>query len=211
VKLRAFAFVFLAAASVGCVHSRPSVLAIPLQVSERPDDFPAVKYSDELRLFVQPVVDEREDKAHVGANQEGDSTVPVIAGGTPPTEFVAKIVTSELSNAGVKIATDAASANRVLRLRLTRFYTTEKNLYESEVGVIAEVLDAKQRVLFSSALSGHGKQFGHSLDPDNYDEVFSRCVFDLAKNMFTQGDFQKAIDVSGTGPAARTVDGGAAI
>jgi hypothetical protein len=192
--------IVLAAASAGCFHApRPTVLSIPLDVAASPDQLPVVHYSESLRLYVMPVADERSDKDHVGANKESDPAVPVVAAKTQPTDFVARIVSSELSSGGVKIASDPGGANRALRIRLQRFYTEETGTYASEVTAVAEVLDDKQQVVFSATVTGTGKQWGRSLNADNYDEVFSRATFDMAKNMLTQPDFQKALDVGGGG------------
>ncbi|HEV3189936.1 MAG TPA: hypothetical protein VGY54_05530 [Polyangiaceae bacterium] len=186
------------------------MLKVPLNVAGSSQRESVVHYSAGLRLYVAPVADERPEKARIGSNHEGIPAVPVVADGTPPTDFVGKILTSELSGAGAHIAPDAASANRVLSMRLVRFFAEEGGMYESDVGAIAEVRDPAGQSLYSYSVTGQAKQWGRSLSPDNYNEVFTRAVFDLAKHLVEQPEFQNALNVGNDGAShSPPPDGGA--
>jgi hypothetical protein len=199
----------MVSAATAC-GSRPTMLKVPLNVAGSSQRESAVHYSAGLRLYVAPVADERGDKSKIGSNHEGTPEVSVVADGTPPTDFVGKILTSELSSAGAHIAPDPASANRVLSLRLVRFFAEEGGMYASDVGAMAEVRDPAGQSLYSYSVTGQAKQWGRSLSPDNYNEVFSRAVFDLAKHLVEQPAFQKALDVGNDGAShSPPADGGA--
>jgi hypothetical protein len=188
----------LAAALGAC---RPSELPIPLDVAATGPAPGAVPYVEGLRLYVEPAEDERPDKARVGANREEATAVAIVADPREPSAFVTRIVRTALRDSGVHLVRNADSANRVLRMRLRRFFTEETSTYHADVGVIAEVFDSDGHVLFSSMVSGTAHQWGLSLSPDNYDEVFSRAVFDMGKNLMLQADFQRALGAGGAGTA----------
>jgi hypothetical protein len=189
----------LCVGAVACHHLsdvRPPNLAVQLHVSGNPDAPDAVHYSPALKLYVEPVVDERDDKTRIGVNNERAPEVPILASPEmAPGAFVGQIVVSQFATSGVKTVPDVASANRVLRLRLTRFFTEEGGTYQSEVGATAEVRGLDDKVLFSFAVTGSAKKWGSSLEADNYNEVFSSAAFDFAKNLVELADFQKAVDV----------------
>ncbi len=173
-----------------------------LHVSGNGDAPEAVHYSPALRLYVEPVVDEREDKTRIGVNSEHPPEVPILASPEmSPGDFVGKVVVNQFAVSGVKTVADVASANRVLRLRLTRFFTEEGGTYQSEVAATAEVRGLDDKVLFSFAVTGSAKKWGSSLEADNYNEVFSSAAFDFAKNLVELADFQKAVDVGAAPPA----------
>lgn len=181
--------------------TRPTIVRVPLDVAADSDPTAAVAHFDGLRLYVEPVLDERPDKSKIGSNQEETPEVPVVADRTAPTDFVGRVLAKELSAGAVTIAPEAGSANRLLRVRLTHFFAEEGGLYRANVSAILEVRDPGGKLLYSSTLTGQAKQWGSSLSPENYNEVFSRAAFDLGKNLLEQPDFQKAIAVDGATPS----------
>jgi len=177
--------------------TRPTIVRVALDQAADSTPPSAVPHVEGLRLYVEPVLDERPDKSKIGSNREESTEVPVVADGTAPPDFVGRLLATELSHSAVTIAPDTGSANRLLRVRLIHFFAEEGGLYRANVGAILEVRDPGGKLLYSSSLTGQAKQWGSSLSPENYNEVFSRAVFDLGKNALEQAAFQKALAVEG--------------
>jgi hypothetical protein len=203
VKTRLFVHLAALVSLAACHHgdSRPSVLPIPLEIAATSDVHPT-HYANSITVYLEPVADERDDKTRVGVNRQEQPEVPVTSPGKQPGDFVSAILTTELTNRGVKIVPDAASAERVLRIHLKQFFAEETPDYKADVSVLAEVIDPKQQVLLSTLFGGAAKQWGRSLAQDNYDEVLSRATLDLAKTMLEQPDFVKAMGAGSAGAPA---------
>jgi hypothetical protein len=146
------------------------------------------------KLFVE-VIDSRDVKDQIGQNIE-DSDIPpikVLADvGDSPAEFVRKMFVEQLKDIGTPFAENAASAERVLSLRLTRFWAEEAPAYHGSVTIVAEVKDAG-KVVWRGALVGDSKRFGRSLSTDNYRETISDATVRAINNMLGEASFRAAI------------------
>lgn len=151
----------------------------------------------ELRtVFLEPVVDDRESKAQIGQNIEDEDKPPikVLADeGDSPTAFVQKLVTKQFHDLGIPLAPEAASAQLVISLKLTRFWAEEAPSYQAVVLTAAEVKDAAGKVLWRGALRGDNKRFGRSLKPENYRETLTDATQGMINKMFADARFRKAI------------------
>jgi len=160
-----------------------------------------VSYSGEVPLqpatiFLEKVADDRENKAQIGQNIEDEDKPPikVLADeGDGPTEFVQKLAAKQFHDLGLPLAGEAASAQRLVSLKLTRFWAEEAPSYHGIVRVAAEVKDAAGKVLWRGALVGENKRFGRSLKPENYRETLTDATQSTVNKMFADANFQKAI------------------
>jgi hypothetical protein len=98
----------------------------------------------------------------------------------------------QLKDIGTPFAENAASAERVLSLRLTRFWAEEAPAYHGSVTIVAEVKDAG-KVVWRGALVGDSKRFGRSLSTDNYRETISDATVRAINNMLGEASFRAAI------------------
>jgi hypothetical protein len=183
---------FLAA----CSSSKPS-LTVPLAFHperEVPGRYPFVTAAPSLKLFVAPVSDDRADKTKIGENTEvaGIPPRPIYSAGATPAEFVGSVLARELSSVGMAPVPEP-QANRVLSVRLVRFYTTESTRYFTDVAATAEVRDAAGRVLWSGQSAGQSDRFGRSLSPENYNEGFSDATLQMVSGIVNDPGFRKAI------------------
>jgi hypothetical protein len=150
--------------------------------------------SQPATIFVE-VLDDREDKADIGRNIENERQPPirVIADeGDGPVEFVDKLFVRQFHDLGLKLA-DKSAAQRVVSVKLVRFWAEEAPDYRSTVRAAVEVTDPAGKVLWRGALAGNNKRFGRSLKPENYCETLTDATQDMINKMFGDAGFQKAI------------------
>lgn len=184
----------LVAMAGGCQPVRKD-LTIPL--SYRPDSSVSMQAplinSPGLKLYVE-VLDDRPDKTKVGENIEDEVPKPIFAGTPEPAEFVHDAVIRELTSMGLAVVADKGAANRILSLRLIRFYCVETAVYDAEVRANAAVSDAGGN-LWTGLVFGAKRNFGRSLSAENYQESFSEAVQRMVAQMVNSSDFQKAVVV----------------
>ena len=147
-------------------------------------------------IFLEPVMDDRDDKTQIGQNIEDENKPPikVLADeGDGPREFVHKLVAKQFHGLGLTLADKAATAHRVVSLKLTRFWAEEAPGYHGVVRSAAEVKDAAGKVLWRGALVGDNTRFGRSLKPENYRETLTDATQSMINKMFADASFQKAI------------------
>jgi hypothetical protein len=170
-------------------------------------------YSPNLRLYLAHVEDVRDDRVHVGVTVGEGAPAPILASGMSAPEFVGRVVAKELAGAGTTLVGRENDANRVLRLRLIRFFTEEGNFYRGEVRATAEVSDSSGHVLVAIGVAGTARQFGRSLLEADFREVLARASMDMAKSLVENGQIQRALDLRNdtiaTSSAPRSPDGGA--
>jgi hypothetical protein len=180
-----------------CSSSKPDA-TIPLVF--RPDrqahaDYRPLRPSPSLRLSLAPVADERADKKAIGENTEVEKKParPVYGSGPSPAEFVGSILSRELVGAGLTPVPESAQSNRVLAVRLTHFYTTESNRYNTDVRATAEVRDGSGHVLWTGQSAGQSSRFGRSLSAENYNQGFSDATLQMIGGLLNDEDFRKAV------------------
>jgi hypothetical protein len=193
VVTRLLAFAMFLLAGFGC-KSPIDTFSFPLV--PKPTD---ASYSGEVpvnmaTLFVE-VIDDRENKDQIGQNTE-DSNKPAIkvtaADGGSPSEFVRKMLTQQLKEIGAPLADNADSAQRVISLRLTRFWAEEAPGYHGTVSFAAEIRDSG-KTTWKGASIGESKRFGRSLSADNYRETISDATVRAINKMLGEPSFRAAI------------------
>lgn len=170
-------------------------------------------YAPALRLYFAPVEDARDDRTHLGELTGGSAPAPIVAAGMPPSVFVAQVVAKELADSGITLVGRDDAPNRILRVRLVRFFTEEHHMYHGEVRATAEVLDSTRQVLAAITATGSARLFGRSRSVEDYREIFARATTDMVKNVLENERIQAALDVRGNAasspPVLRAADGGA--
>ncbi len=147
-------------------------------------------------IFLETVVDDRDNKGQIGQNIEDEDKPPikVLADeGDGPVEFVRNLLDKQFRDLGMHLMAEQASAQRVLSIRLTRFWSEEAPSYHGVVRAEAAVKDAAGKVLWRGALVGENKRFGRSLKPENYRETLTDATQSMINTLFGDAGFQKAI------------------
>ena len=150
-----------------------------------------------LRLHLAPVVDARALHDRIGENIE-DSEMgprPIYAEGMSPDVFVYEILARELMSVGYAPGADAAGANRILTVKLDRFFTVESNLYRCEVAISSEVRSEAGQVLWQGRSVGKSQRFGRSLSLENYNQSFSDATLRAIADLLSKDDFRVALTV----------------
>jgi hypothetical protein len=183
-------------AGTGCAKRPPSI-SVPLKY--RPtSQLKMGAFAGEIpetKIYVDAVTDNRPDKEKVGENVEEKAPV-AIQTGDDPTEFVRTRLNDLFAKAGVQLVGDAGQAERIIRPELHTFWAKETDTYESEVRASFVVQDRSGRQLWKGTINGTAKRFGHSLSPDNYQEVFSDAMVDLVQNLLSNQKFRESLGKS---------------
>ena len=95
---------------------------------------------------------------------------------------------------GIRLMGEKTSAQRVVTLKLIRFWAEEAPGYHSVVRVNAEVKDASGKVLWRGSLFGENKRFGRSLKTENYRETLTDATQRMINKLFGDAGFQKALN-----------------
>lgn len=180
-------------ATIGC--SPVTSLNVPLNYTPtRPFmAAEAMAIGQATRIFVQPVVDAREDKSTIGICRDKNPPVPILQGTLSPPDFLQQVVMRELRDAGLRMVAEKAQADRVISISLTRFYTIETNRYKGDIRGAVKVTDAAGKVLFDGFGQGYGDRFGRTLKGENYDEAFSDAAATFLESLCRQPAFIAAM------------------
>ncbi len=140
------------------------------------------------------VTDDRADKSAVGKNAEKEGhSIPIVADGSTPEQFLRDAVGRALGQAGVTIAPEAGQARCTLRLSITSFWTEETGLYRGSIGANASLVTRGGRALWGGNASGQAKRFGRSLSAENYQETFSDASVEMVQNLLGNAGFRSAL------------------
>ena len=169
-------------------------VSVPLEFRPKADALTGTISATDVRAYLEPVNDKRDNKDRVGENVEDEVPVPVYAGGdTSPTDFVGNVIEQELKNFGVEFTDAPEAADRIITLDLNRFWVREDNNYQAEVRGVVTVKDKGGRVLWRGNVGGEGRTYGRSLNPINYNEAFSDATRGLVGSMLAQPKFQESL------------------
>lgn len=146
-----------------------------------------------IKVFVDARPDERPDSLTIGQNLEDENPVPVYWQTTAPTEFVRAALERELGYLGVQVSGSAAEATRLITFRLTRFYVTERQSYEADVGAVITVASASGQTLWEAPMRAQAKRFGRSLSRENYQEVLSDATVRMVAAFLNNDAARKAL------------------
>ena len=179
----------------GCNTGPRGPVTVPLEFRPNHADpitgtIPAV----DVKVYLEPVNDKRDNKEEIGRNVEEATPVSVYAGGDkPPTEFVQDVLETELKKFGIDLTDAPEAADRIIVLDLTRFWCEEDDNYTAEASGTAQVRDKGGRVLWRGNVAGDGTNFGNSLKPVNYTEALSDATRRLVGTLLTNPGFQQSL------------------
>jgi len=127
-----------------------------------------------------------------GTNDD-DKTFPIRAS-TDPKQYAAEAAQQIVSSWGLKTANPA---DRVLLVRLTRFYVNEGNkavgsVYASEVKVTYKLSDKDGKTLYEGAASGSAHRYGRARSAQNCSEVLSDAFKEAMANTLSDSALQSA-------------------
>src|SRR4051812_36273600 len=180
--------------SSGCNQGGGGPVTVPMEFRpEHSDPLTGSLNAGDVKVYLDPVADRRDDKETIGKNIEGSTPVPVFSSGKTPPEFVHDVLADELKHFGVDMVEAPEAADRIITVDLTRFFVEESNNYKAEVKATASVKDKGGRQLYKGQIGGDGKTFGRSLNPANYQQTLSDATRRTIGSLFSQAKFQEAI------------------
>lgn len=184
----------LALAIGGCsMGAHPTTLNVPMTYTPTSHiNFPS-NLSTAGKVYVAPVVDQRQDKTSVGQNieDEGKPARPVLADSEAVTRFVRDAFARELATSGVAVGDAAAGADRTLTITLRRLYCTEDNTYRTDANATVDITG--RGATFNGTYAGQNTRFGRSYSIGNYQESYSDAMVDLMDKMFADPRFRAAM------------------
>jgi len=184
----------LVALLVSTTTCRPSAMTLPLAFTPTSAPSGAMGISGPRnKIFVMPLVDQRDDKARIGENREKPDVVPIYAGVPAPAEFVHDALVDQLRAGGVNIVQNSQPADRLIAVTLTKFWVNEESNYVAQIVADIEVRDKTGTLLWSGTARGGDTTFGRSLSVENYQQVLSDSMVALASSILRDSGFQKAI------------------
>jgi hypothetical protein len=160
--------------------------------SNSPDLIPAV-----LERSVALKVEEGRDAGDASMIGQGtnddDQTFPVQAS-TPVIAYVADTLQQIATGWGLKVADPA---DRVLTVRVTRFYVDESNkalgsVYAAEVKFTYVLADRAGKKLVEGAASGSAHRYGRARSAENCNEVLSDSLKEAFANILSDPPLQQA-------------------
>lgn len=127
-----------------------------------------------------------------GTNDD-DQRFPIVAS-TAVLPYLSDTLTQVTADWGLKVE---PSADRVLKLRLTRFFVDESNkavgsVYASEVKVTFTLEDGGGKRLMDGAASGSAHRYGRARSGDNCNEVLSDALKETFANVLSDPRLQEA-------------------
>jgi hypothetical protein len=128
-----------------------------------------------------------------GTNDD-DQHFPIVAS-TDVIAYLSDTLTSVAQDWGLKV--DAKSADRVLKLKLMRFFVDESNkavgsVYASEVKFTYALEDGKGKKLMDGAASGSAHRYGRARSGDNANEVLSDALKEAFAEVLSDPRLQDA-------------------
>ena len=135
------------------------------------------------------------DATEIGqGTNDDDRHFPIVAS-TDVLPYIAETLTSVADDWGLKV--DAKAADRVLKIKLMRFYVDESNkavgsVYASEVKVTYTLEDGKGTKLMDGAASGSAHRYGRARSEDNCNEVLSDALKEAFAEVLSHPRLQDA-------------------
>jgi hypothetical protein len=134
------------------------------------------------------------DVATIGHGTNDDDDRFPIRSSADVIQFVSDSAKRVAEEWGVK---QAATADRTLTLRLTRFYVEESNkavgsMYAAEVKFAYSIADKSGRKLFEGISSGSARRYGRARSADNCNEVLSDALKEALANALSDTGLHNA-------------------
>ena len=127
-----------------------------------------------------------------GTNDD-DEHFPIVAS-SPLLPYLADTLKSVATDWGLKVEDPA---DRVLTMKVTRFFVDESNkalgsVYASEVKVTFTLADRSGKPLMSGATSGSANRYGRARSADNSNEVLSDALKEVFATVLSDSRLQEA-------------------
>lgn len=142
------------------------------------------------RLQIDQLRDARQAPALIGENREHSTPRPVTTRDDVGA-FVAKHLRDMLSASGVNVV--EADGDVVLTGEVQQFFVVEDSIYTSQVLVSLVARQRGGHELWHRSVKASRRTFGHSYSAENYYEVLSTAVVDVAGNLLQDPDFRQAL------------------
>ena len=143
----------------------------------------------EVKIQIEPFVDNRTDKAKFGESQEDKRFKPVTTSGSAAA-FCATNFANTLKQYGFAIVADGGDV--VVGAEILEFMVIETNTYKGEVRLKVSVKRGGKTEWVGVA-SGTSSRFGRSYKADNYYETISDSLLQAAVNAARDEGFRKAL------------------
>ena len=150
------------------------------------------------KIYVLPIDDERKgDKTKLGENLEDPTKVVPVGSGLPaPPDWLHDTLGDILHSNGLDIVNNADDADLMLNVALTVLWVNENSDYNGQITMVIKVQDKNGKVLFTATTSGQYELTGKSLDPGNYNQVLSNCLYAAVNRLLNTQGFQQSLVVS---------------
>ncbi|HUP59996.1 MAG TPA: SHOCT domain-containing protein [Thermoanaerobaculia bacterium] len=150
-----------------------------------------------------------EDALDIGQGTNDDDKAFTIRASTEVVPYLTDTLRQVAEGWGIKLA---AKPDRVLTLRVARFFVDESNkalgsVYAAEVKLTYVLADAAGRKLMEGAASGSAHRYGRARSADNCNEVLSDSLKEAFANVVSDPQLQEAWS---SGRAASGAQGGSA-
>jgi hypothetical protein len=181
-------------AFAGCSMGPKGPLSVPLEYRpEHSEPLSGSINASDLKVFIEPINDRRQDKETIGKNVENSTPVPIYAAGKTPTEFIHDVMQEEMKTFGLDFVEAPEAADRVIQMDLTQFFIEESNTYKAQVRATATVKDKSGRQMWKGQVAGDGSTFGRSLSRENYQQTISDATRNAIRSLVSNAGFQSAL------------------
>lgn len=178
----------------GCARKPGSVtVALRFRPTARLDLNAFGGAAPQTAVYVGDVRDGRAVKDRIGENVVGDGEAPVYSGGREPTQFVGLVMKDLLRRGGLNVARDRTAAGIVVLGELNEFWARETTNYGATVAVTFTVQDRAGGQLWKGLVTATSKRPGPSMDPEDYQEIFSDATLELVERLLHDDGFREAL------------------
>src|SRR5262245_15546298 len=144
----------------------------------------------ETRIQVKGLTDGREGAALIGENREDDKVKRVTTRDSVA-EWTSGQFRMLLDQFGLNVVDGEADVT--ISGEIKRFFVTEVDTYEGDVGLKIEVRGRNGKLLWTGMTGGAANRFGRSYKAENYYEVLSDSFLDAVQNLFKNDGFRSAL------------------
>src|SRR5262245_28183488 len=146
----------------------------------------------QARIYIKPLADNRDKASLIGENREDSRVKPVTTSDSVAT-WCSERLGALLGQFGLDVTGNEKEANVTITGEVRRFFVTETNTYEGDVGLKIDIVDRKGKVVWSGLTGGTATRFGRSYKAENYYEVMSDSFLDAVQNLFKNEAFKSAL------------------
>ena len=142
------------------------------------------------KIQIDALKDGREKSDLIGDNCEKGTPMSVTTSDDVATWSTARLK-SLLNQLGLNVV--ESDGDVVLRGEIKRFFVSETNTYEGDVGLTIEVVGRDGKTLWSGITGGSADRFGRSYKAENYYETLSDSFLEAVQNLVKNEGFRAAL------------------